>query len=321
MSRVRRDPDGPDGLGLDPDAILTIQHVSQLLMVPSPTLRSWERRYGVPAARRSAGGHRRYSHDDLHDLRRMRDDIARGYPAAEAAARVHRREITVADPLVDRFLEAAHRLDPAGVRNALDEALEEFGLDVAVDSVLLPALRELGRWWQIGRCDVAHEHLATDVARRWLARFTTTESQVDQQRPIVLSCGPRDCHGIGLESMAAMLQARGWRCLMLGAQTPATALRLAVEQSDAVAVVLVSHLSMARRSSVESLRGCRRPNTILFYAGNAFLTRQARQGVPGTYLGTNLSRAADLISAYVAAEYDGEGPVPTGRRATPAEPR
>ena len=207
MSRVRRDPDGPDGLGLDPDAILTIQHVSQLLMVPSPTLRSWERRYGVPAARRSAGGHRRYSHDDLHDLRRMRDDIARGYPAAEAAARVHRREITVADPLVDRFLEAAHRLDPAGVRNALDEALEEFGLDVAVDAVLLPALRELGRWWQIGRCDVAHEHLATDVARRWLARFTTTESQVDQQRPIVLSCGPRDCHGIGLESMAAMLQA------------------------------------------------------------------------------------------------------------------
>jgi len=307
VSRVRPDADGTHGLGLDPDAILTIHHVSQLLMVPSPTLRSWERRYGVPMTQRSVGGHRRYSHDDLHDLRRMRDDIARGYPAAEAAARVRQRETTVADPLVDGFLEAARRLDPSGVGEALDEALATFGLDVAVDAVMLPAMRELGRWWQTGRCDVAHEHLATDASHRWLARITTAESQVDQDRPIVLSCGPRDCHGIGLESMAAMLRQRGWGCMMLGAQTPATALRLAVEQSDALAVVLVSHLSMARRSSVESLRGCRRPSTLLFYAGNAFLTRQARQGVPGTYLGTNLSRAADLISAVVTAESDGAG--------------
>ena len=68
---------------------------------------------------------------------------------------------------------------------------------------------------------------------------------------------------------------------MLGAQTPATALRLAVEQSDAVAVVLVSHLSMARRSSVESLRGCRRPNTILFYAGTSPGRRNAVPPFPG----------------------------------------
>ena len=74
-----------------------------------------------------------------------------------------------------------------------------------------------------------------------------------------------------------------------------------------MAVVLVSHLSMARRSSVESLRGAGGRARILFYAGNAFLTRQARQGVPGTYLGTNLSRAADLISAFITAESDGAG--------------
>jgi hypothetical protein len=84
-------------------------------------------------------------------------------------------------------------------------------------------------------------------------------------------------------------------------------LRLAVHESEGVAVVLVSHLSMSRRSSIEALRSVQRSRTRLFYAGNAFLTRQARYGVPGTYLGTNLARAADLISAYVTAEYDGEG--------------
>src|SRR4051812_44897471 len=38
---------------------LTIQAVSQLLDVPAPTIRSWERRYGVPPTSRSQGGHRR----------------------------------------------------------------------------------------------------------------------------------------------------------------------------------------------------------------------------------------------------------------------
>lgn len=56
-----------------------------------------------------------------------------------------------------------------------------------------------------------------------------------------------------------------------------------------------------------ALSGEERSRTRLFYAGNALLTRQARYGVPDTYLGTNLSPAADLISASVTAEYDGEG--------------
>jgi DNA-binding transcriptional MerR regulator/methylmalonyl-CoA mutase cobalamin-binding subunit len=300
-----REPGGP----VDPEASvgLTIQHVSQLLMVPAPTIRSWERRYGVPVASRSTGGHRRYTHEELHLLRRMRDDIARGHPAAEAAARLSRNEIAAAAPLVEQFLESAHRLDSDGVRDALDSALRSFGLDVTVDAVLLPAMRELGRWWEVGRCDIAHEQLATDLCRTWLAEIATIESDVEQHGPVVLTCGPRDFHSVGLDAMAAMLRQRGWACLMLGVLTPVESLRLAVHESDAVAVVLVSHLSMARRSSVEALRSVQRPRTRLFYAGNAFLTRQARYGVRGTYLGTNLSQAADLISAYVAAEYDGEG--------------
>jgi hypothetical protein len=107
--------------------------------------------------------------------------------------------------------------------------------------------------------------------------------------------------------MAAMLRQRGWACLTLGALTPVESLRLAVHESDAVAVVLVSHLSMARRSSVEALRSIQRQATHLFYAGNAFLTRQARHGVPGTYLGTNLSQAADVVSAFITAGYDDKG--------------
>ncbi|MBA3527831.1 MAG: MerR family transcriptional regulator, partial [Propionibacteriaceae bacterium] len=60
------------------DRELTIQQASQVLNVPAPTIRSWERRYGVPLADRSSGGHRRYARVQLDQLRRMRDLIARG---------------------------------------------------------------------------------------------------------------------------------------------------------------------------------------------------------------------------------------------------
>ncbi|MBC7595031.1 MAG: MerR family transcriptional regulator, partial [Kineosporiaceae bacterium] len=65
-----------------------IKQVSELLGIPAPTLRSWERRYGVPVTSRSSGGHRRYAEDELNQLRLMRDEIARGKRAADAALAV-----------------------------------------------------------------------------------------------------------------------------------------------------------------------------------------------------------------------------------------
>ena len=54
----------------------TIGHVSRLTGVPAATLRSWERRYGLPTTLRSLGGHRRYTFAALNQLRLMRDEIA-----------------------------------------------------------------------------------------------------------------------------------------------------------------------------------------------------------------------------------------------------
>jgi len=42
-----------------------------MLGVSVPTLRSWERRYGWPVPLRTTGGHRRYSSEQVADLRRI----------------------------------------------------------------------------------------------------------------------------------------------------------------------------------------------------------------------------------------------------------
>jgi len=274
---------------------LTIQQASELLQVPAPTLRSWERRYGVPLADRSTGGHRRYAPIQLDQLRRMRDLIAAGRRAVEAAALVKAGHATTPGPLVQAFLEAARELAPGSIARTLDAAREPLGLDRTVDEVLLPSMREIGEWWHAGQIDVSHEHLATNATQAWLAALQPT-GPLRTQSPIVLSCGPLDNHTLGLEAIAALLRERRWDCRMLGARTPAESLARAVVETDAVAVVLVSHLAAGRLAATEALRAPELRSRHLFYAGGAFASPRIRRSVPGQYLGTNIAAAADLIT-------------------------
>ena len=280
------------------DVGFTIRQASLLLKVPAPTIRSWERRYGVPVVERSKGGHRRYRSDQLRMLRRIRDEIASGSTAGAAAARAIEGQSSPSDTRIKAFLAAVHQLDSVRVSQLLDSFTQALGLARVLDEVLFPAMREVGRWWEDGRCDVAHEHLVTETSRAWLSRATGVQPVAGvEPRPILLTCGPRDHHTLGLEAIGALLSQHGQPCRMLGARTPAASLSVAVEASDAAAVVLISHLPSARRAAIESLRGIQLSKIHMFYAGNAFVSVQARRSVPGTYLGINLSRAADLILA------------------------
>jgi methanogenic corrinoid protein MtbC1 len=287
------------GLDAEPDigAGLSIRAVSEILAVPAPTIRSWERRYGIPATPRSAGGHRRYQTAELAALRIMRDEIARGRRAADAAALVRRGTTTTNpnQPLISAFLEAAYRLDPTSLRAVLDHAHNRLGLDDSVGDVLLPAMHQVGLWWQSGRCDVAHEHLATEASRAWLNKLQHLGPSPWHPETIILTCGPRDLHTLGLEAMGLLLSARGWECRLLGARTPARSLVSAVEGTLAAAVVMVSHLSVGRRAAVEAMQGVG-GRARIYYAGNAFVSARSRHGVPGIYLGEHVAAAAEMMS-------------------------
>lgn len=276
---------------------LQIRRVSELLGVPAPTLRSWERRYGVPTTIRSEGGHRRYGADELQEIRLMRDEIARGLRASDAARSV--RLLLDRDspdqPRITALLEASGRIDPDGLRAVLEESRAELGLSMTIDQVVMPALRQVGAWWEAGRCGLEQEHVTTETIRGWFARSTTLAPDVCHDRPIVLACGPRDQHTVGLEALAALLAERGRGARLMGPRTTCEAVLAAIVATHAEAVVVVSHLRAQRRPAVETVVAVDDTGTAVFYAGNAFSSPELRIGVPGTYLGTSLSVAATTI--------------------------
>ena len=286
---------GTVGDGRENPVGLTIEQVSRMLGVPVPTIRSWERRHQVPVVNRTPGGHRRYSSEQLDALRRMRDLVAQGLRPVDAAARVKAEDATSPDSLIEALLQASQEFKPDTIGEILDAAQQAFGLGRAVDDVLLPALRQIGQRWQSGEADVSHEHLATNAVRGWLSKINQPRPP-RQLRPIVLCCGPRDDHTLGLEALSALLAERGFDCLLLGARTPAESLARAVRDTAAAAVILVCHLPAGRQAAVDALRSAELNQTSIYYAGGAFTSHQARHGVPGHHLGDNLTDAADSIA-------------------------
>jgi hypothetical protein len=103
-----------------------------------------------------------------------------------------------------------------------------------------------------------------------------------------------------MEALGAVLAQGGRSCRLLGARTPSTTLVIAARQVDPAAVVVVSHLSIGRRTAMDSVRAVAALGVPTFYAGNAFIASPVRQRLPGTYLGDSIRAAARALESVLS---------------------
>lgn len=104
-----------DQYGHDSGLAWSIAHCAEMLGVAPSTLRTWERRYRLGPTRRSEGGHRRYTCEDIDRLELMRRLLAAGLPASVAAT--HAR-----DHALDDVHAEARRIGPDGEGPLLPES-------------------------------------------------------------------------------------------------------------------------------------------------------------------------------------------------------
>ena len=234
------------------------------------------------------------AHLSLADLERMaafRDLLSSGVPGPEAAS--------ISTPpagAIQPFLDAASRLDSLALHRILDAAAIAEGVEETVTTLLLPAMFRVGELWKARALDVGHEHLATQTVRSWLGRRQAGVTPGQPIGSVVLAAPSGEHHTIGMEAFAALLALRGLRCSVLGANVPAESVRKVVEGTTADALVLSAQLRVNHGRAVATLRRLSGLDISLFYAGRAFAARTSRRGVPGNYLGSDLSRAAEMVA-------------------------
>ena len=285
------------------DGKLKVAEVSALIGVPVPTIRSWEKRYGWPSPARTRGNHRRYGLSEVEQLQALRDEISKGRSAQRAVILLRQIARRRSDDYVEEIVRAAVAMNKDGVMRALAVAEGAMSVEEAVEGVVLPALREIGRLWEQGRCNVAGEHIATGYIKQWLGSLVERHRSPSPKGAILLCTGPADYHSLALEAFSLLLMHRSWDPIVLGALTPVASLVEATRTLEPQAVVVASHMAATRRPAIDSLKAIASLGTVrVFFAGNAFAPIRSRRGVPGSYLGADMTAAADLIDRTVAGQ-------------------
>ena len=220
---------------------LRIGELSRRTGVTEPTLRAWERRYGLLRPERSAGGFRLYSDEDAARVQAMRDHLGRGVAASEAAglalAEPHTEDFVPVESLVRELADALDALDDVAAQAALDRAFATLSVESALRAVLLPVMAEVGRGWEEDESVIVREHFATNLVRGRLLALARGWD-LGSGRRALLACAPEERHDVGLIAFGLALRARGWRITFLGADTPASTLAraAALTQPDLVVV-------------------------------------------------------------------------------------
>src|SRR3954451_3337020 len=109
-----------------------------MLGVSPNTLRSWERRFGYPEPRRTAGGHRQF---DLNEIEALRSAFEETHNISSAVALARQRGAGPSSP--SRLRSAFARFDELEADRVLEESLAVRSIERTVDEVLLPAVEAL----------------------------------------------------------------------------------------------------------------------------------------------------------------------------------
>lgn len=253
----------------DPRLVLTIGAVAQRLGVAVPTLRSWDRRYGLGPSSRDPGRHRRYTAGDLAKLRTMIELTGEGVPPAAAARIVQGGEpdsptlrdgggtdalaVGRVERTVRGLARSASRLDVPGVRRQVEKCVQQRGVQRTWQEVLIPLLNSIGDNFERGAEDaVAVEHVATAGIVPVLR--TTRVPEERGRLPALLSCAPEEQHSLPMEALHAALAERGTSSRFLGARVPAgTAITVARRLRPRTVAIWSSAAATARKSDVAGI--------------------------------------------------------------------
>lgn len=253
-------------------------------------LRAWERRYGVVKPKRTDGGLRLYTHDDVLRLQLLKKLTDQGHSigqiadmtgselvsllrddAIESSIASTQVEPTEAGRYLAATLEAVQSLDGPRVHSTLMRAVvalksREFMRDVAT-----PLLSRVGEMWSDESICPVHEHILSVNLRRVLA-WMIDSVPVEEGAPVLVCTTPaHQRHELGAMLAGIIASEERWRVAYLGPDLPAEDIVLSAKitgaSAVAVSVVYVRDKEALRRE-LKTLRS-KLPKSVMLIAGGA----------------------------------------------------
>jgi MerR family transcriptional regulator, light-induced transcriptional regulator len=286
MDEERGHANGGATNGREPGPLHPIGVVARQTGLSSHVLRAWERRYGVVAPVRTAGGQRVYRDEDISRLRLLRALTEAGRNISQVAllpreqlerlvaedvrASEQRPQAAAAAEYRSRCLVAAERLDGEAVHGALMRAVVSLRPTEFLGEVLMPLLREVGDRWHAGRMTPAQEHVVSMSARRVVSWLLDAYDAPAESPLLLVTTVSGEQHEFGALMVSIEALDLGWRVSYLGPSLPAEHIASAARRMSASAVAL-SVVNTGDDSGLDEVREVRvaLPATVPVVVGGA----------------------------------------------------
>jgi len=259
--------------------------------IPAPTLRAWERRYGILSPRRGDNDYRLYSERDIATVTWLRERVESGLTISQAIALLRSLEpargarrrsatrltvpmLSTHEPLIQSaaptptMIEAPARfalnemiaallyqfanLDEQSAIRTIAQALAVYSIEDVCLYLFVPALTEIGRLWATGEVTVTVEHFASALVRAQLESLYRNAITGGESGSLTLvGCAPGELHELGPLMLALFLRRSGQRVAYLGQNIEVDSLLATLRSVKPACLLLSATIPQQAESLVE----------------------------------------------------------------------
>ncbi|MDX6725234.1 MAG: MerR family transcriptional regulator, light-induced transcriptional regulator [Baekduia sp.] len=207
-----------------------------MLGVSPNTLRSWERRFGFPEPKRTAGGHRQF---DLAEIEALRAAFEETQNISSAVSVARQRGSGPASPA--RLQSAFGRYDEDGANRLMEESLTVRSVERTIEEVLLPSVEALDAG--PAAPSTPEYGFAWRYATGWLAATQRVAPPASRPEGVLVfdASTPPQAEALQAQALELVLRRGGLRTLTLTADCDPNRIAHAISALDPRAVVLTGH--------------------------------------------------------------------------------
>ena len=244
---------------------LSTAQAAELLGVGPTSVKRWAD-LGLIVCVRTAGNHRRFTHDEV-------ERFARAVQAGQVGLQL--------PPPPPRVPPAAHitawtdrllALGPVALHDALRSERQALGAWWRVADLVGAALHDLGERWLCGEISVVDEHLASERLTRALARCGEGLPTPPNAPTAMLAAATGEEHTLGLALAEVVLREAGFKVEWIGRHTPGEYLAAHLRDHSAAIVGLTASqcsqdAAALRVAALPIAEACRATGTRLILGG------------------------------------------------------
>lgn len=153
--------------------------------------------------------------------------------------------------MIDPFKNALLAIDRIQAKSIAKEAADPKGPEAAVESVIVPALEQIGNSWQAGEVSLSQVYMSGRICEELINDFFGASPGPARTHPPMAIAVLEDYHMLGKRLVLSSMKANGYDLLDYG--HAATAELVSLVEKDGIEILLISALMLPSALQVKEV--------------------------------------------------------------------